>query len=133
MEEVPMILDDEGLVRLGRDMQAMGDIDLGGPVGPGDADGDGDLSAGLVSRNVIVGGRRTSMRLEPGMWEALTDAARRERMSIHELVTKVAGKRGRGASLTCSVRAFLVAYYRSAATEDGHAAAGHGRLRDGTA
>lgn len=128
-----MILDDEGLVRLGRGIQAVGEMDLGGPAGVDDGEVDGDLSAGLVSRNVIVGGRRTSMRLEPGMWEALIDAARRERMSIHELVTKVAGRRGRGASLTCSVRAFLVAYYRSAATEDGHAAAGHGRLRDGAA
>lgn len=126
-----MILDDEGLVRLDRGMQAMDDMNIDAPVNVDDSDD--DLSAGLVSRNVIVGGRRTSMRLEPGMWEALIDAARRERMSIHELVTKVAGRRGRGASLTCSVRAFLVAYYRSAATEDGHAAAGHGKLRDGMA
>jgi predicted DNA-binding ribbon-helix-helix protein len=128
-----MILDDEGLARLDRGMQAMSEMNIDSPANVDGDDGDDDLSAGLVSRNVIVGGRRTSMRLEPGMWEALIDAARRERMSIHELVTKVAGRRGRGASLTCSVRAFLVAYYRSAATEDGHAAAGHGKLRDGAA
>ena len=36
----------------------------------------------LVSRNVRVDGHRTSVRLEPDMWEALRDICSREGVSI---------------------------------------------------
>ncbi|HSR71382.1 MAG TPA: ribbon-helix-helix domain-containing protein, partial [Kiloniellales bacterium] len=32
----------------------------------------------LVNRNVFVGKRRTSLRLEPAMWDALAEICRRE-------------------------------------------------------
>jgi predicted DNA-binding ribbon-helix-helix protein len=31
----------------------------------------------LAIRNIVVAGRRTSVRLEPAMWEAMHDIARR--------------------------------------------------------
>ena len=39
----------------------------------------------LVNRNVTIGRRRTSLRLEPAMWDALEEICRREEMSQHEL------------------------------------------------
>ena len=36
----------------------------------------------LISRNVRMDGRRTSVRFEPDMWEALRDICSREGMSI---------------------------------------------------
>lgn len=42
---------------------------------------------GLVSKNVTVNGHRTSMRLEPVMWDALREAARREGMTVNALVS----------------------------------------------
>lgn len=80
----------------------------------------------LVSRNLMVGSKRTSARLEPEMWSALFDISRREGRSIHEISTLVDEARAPNASLTAALRVFVMAYYRAAATEEGHARAGHG-------
>lgn len=76
----------------------------------------------LISRNVVVGGRRTSMRLEPEMWEALEEVCAREGMAVNEFCTKVDKARGR-TGLTTATRVFLLIYYRAAATDEGHARA----------
>ncbi|MBP7253080.1 MAG: ribbon-helix-helix domain-containing protein [Alphaproteobacteria bacterium] len=80
----------------------------------------------LVSRNVTVDGHRTSVRLEPAMWTALQEICRRERSSLHETCTMIAMQRVGESSLTAAVRVFIMAYYRAAATDDGHRRAGHG-------
>ncbi len=79
----------------------------------------------LVNRNVTVAGHRTSMRLEPSMWEALEEICRREERTVHEVCTEVDSRRHES-TLTAALRAFIVIYFRVAATEDGHANAGHG-------
>ena len=84
-------------------------------------------SSTLVSRNVSVSGRRTSLRLEPLMWDALVEIAQRENRHVNELVTLVEQRRT-ASSLTAAVRVFIVRYFRAAATEEGHAGAGHGAL-----
>ena len=80
----------------------------------------------LISRNLVVGKRRTSARLEPEMWSALFDIARREHRTVHDIATLVNQNRPAGCSLTAAVRVFIMAYYRSASTEEGHSRAGHG-------
>ena len=82
----------------------------------------------LLSRNVTVNGRRTSLRLERLMWEALGEIVRREDTSSNELVTRIAERRA-ASSLTAAVRVFIVSYFRAAATDEGHAGAGHGEVR----
>lgn len=88
----------------------------------------------LVNRNVTVHGRRTSLRLEAAMWDALQEIAVRERWSLHQLCERVEETRAES-SLTAGVRVFILGYFRAAANDAGHAAAGHGRLsvatRDG--
>jgi predicted DNA-binding ribbon-helix-helix protein len=79
----------------------------------------------LVSGNVTIAGRRTSMRLEPEMWAALKAICARERLSIHAVCTLIDERRGEG-GLTSAVRTFMVKYYEGAATEEGHERAGHG-------
>ena len=81
----------------------------------------------LVNHNVTVGGRRTSLRLEPAMWDALEEICQREKMTEHELCGMVDGCR-HASSLTAAVRVFIVTYFRAAATEEGHANIGHGAL-----
>jgi predicted DNA-binding ribbon-helix-helix protein len=81
----------------------------------------------LVNRNVTIGRRRTSLRLEPAMWDALEEICRREDMSQHELCAKIDARR-RSSSLTAAIRVFIVNYFRAAATEVGHASIGHGAL-----
>lgn len=79
-----------------------------------------------ISRNIVLFGHRTSIRLEEPMWDALVEAARRERLRIGELCELVLKNKQEDFSFTSAVRVFLVNYFRRAATEDGHFKAGHG-------
>ncbi|MDE1900037.1 MAG: ribbon-helix-helix domain-containing protein [Alphaproteobacteria bacterium] len=80
----------------------------------------------LVSRNVTVAGNRTSVRLEPEMWDGLQEICRRERVNMHQICTAVSGQKRAATSLTAAIRVFIMRYFRQAATEDGHNKAGHG-------
>lgn len=86
----------------------------------------GHRGSALISRNLLIGGRRTSARLEPDMWAALFDIPRREGRSIHDICTLIGERKPRTCSLTAAIRVFITAYFRAAATEEGHARAGHG-------
>jgi predicted DNA-binding ribbon-helix-helix protein len=77
------------------------------------------MTTTLKSRNVLIDRHRTSMRLEPEMWEALTDIARREGISINHLCSRVSLGR-KQSSLTSAMRVFVLAYYRCAADWPGH-------------
>ncbi len=79
----------------------------------------------LVSRNIVVEGRRTSVRLEQEMWDAIREIAVREGVSIHDICSMVDAER-RESSLTAGLRVFIMSYFRTAATESGHVQAGHG-------
>ncbi|MGB9152721.1 MAG: ribbon-helix-helix domain-containing protein [Alphaproteobacteria bacterium] len=80
----------------------------------------------LVSRNIVVSGHRTSVRLEPEMWDGLREICRRERSNLHQICTSVSLQKIDESSLTASIRVFVMRYYRNAATEEGHSKAGHG-------
>jgi predicted DNA-binding ribbon-helix-helix protein len=79
----------------------------------------------LVNRNVVAERGRTSMRLEPELWEALLEICGREGEDMSSLVRKVE-QHGHAGGRTSAVRVFVMSYFRDAATELGHAAAGHG-------
>src|SRR5262245_4613653 len=68
----------------------------------------------LTIRNIVVAGHRTSVRLEPVMWEALRDIARDRDISVNELVTEIDRHRG-APSLTAAIRVYIVDFYRNAA------------------
>ncbi len=80
----------------------------------------------LVSRNVTIGSHRTSIRLEPDMWNGLREICRREHVTIHDIATVVSSRKPSNSSLTAAIRVFVMAYFRAAATEEGHSRAGHG-------
>ena len=80
----------------------------------------------LISRNITIMGRRTSVRLEPEMWKALREIANRERCSVHDICSLVHLRKKAGSSLTASIRVFLMLYFKASSTEDGHVKAGHG-------
>src|SRR5271155_4992306 len=95
------------------------------------ADGDSDgfrhpNRSTLVSRNITVLGRRTSVRLEPEMWRALREIAMREHCRIHDLCSVIQMRKNPDTSLTAGIRVFLMLYFRAAATDEGHSRAGHG-------
>lgn len=80
----------------------------------------------LVSRNITVLGRRTSVRLEPEMWHSLREISKREKCTIHDICSLIHLRKNANTSLTAAIRVFLMLYYRAAATDDGHSRAGHG-------
>jgi predicted DNA-binding ribbon-helix-helix protein len=80
----------------------------------------------LVSRNIVICGRRTSIRLEPEMWDGLREIGRREGTTMHHVCTSVALQKSEETSLTASIRVFVMRYFRNASTEEGHGRAGHG-------
>lgn len=68
----------------------------------------------LVTRNVVLDGHRTSIRLEPSLWDALQEIAAEENCSIHDVCAEVA-RRNVGINFTSAVRSFILAYFRTLA------------------
>lgn len=66
----------------------------------------------LLCRNVTVNGRRTSLRMEPYIWDSLRDICERERMTVNQMCSEIDTRRG-GANLTAALRVFIISYYRS--------------------
>ncbi len=87
------------------------------------------VSSRLLNRNVVATEGRTSMRLEPEIWDAMAEICARERTSQARLVQAIE-RDGPAGARTSAVRVHVLRYFRSAATEVGHAAAGHGGLPD---
>ncbi len=83
------------------------------------------MNSRLINRNIVAASGRSSMRLEPEIWDALFEICRRENIAMAELVRKVDGGREVGGR-TSAIRVFAFNYFRNAATEEGHRLAGHG-------
>ena len=118
----PAALEDVTDIRSGREAPAASLEEVRPDLGP-------DLGkvSTLVSRNVTIAGHRTSCRLEPFMWDALYDICARERVTIHTLCTRISERKDVNTSLTAAIRVFALAYFRAAATEEGHMRASHGQ------
>lgn len=99
----------------------------------------------LIRKNIIVNNRRTSLRIEPNVWDAFHEIGRREHLTVHELAglienrlgdyryypdsatvseeSEAAGRsnddreaRNRGAiTLTAAIRVFIMNYFRQLA------------------
>jgi predicted DNA-binding ribbon-helix-helix protein len=81
----------------------------------------------LVNRNVVAGRGRTSMRLEPELWDALSEICERETQDMSTLVRQIEAA-GHAGGRTSAVRVYILNYFRGAATEIGHAGVGHGPM-----
>jgi predicted DNA-binding ribbon-helix-helix protein len=65
------------------------------------------------------------MRLEPEFWDALEEICARENTNMREIVSRIDGET-RAGGRTSGVRVHVLRYFRAAANEQGHGAAGHG-------
>ena len=61
----------------------------------------------LVNKNVIAATGRTSMRLEPELWNALSEICLRERVNTGEMVRRIEANNHQGGR-TSAVRVFIV-------------------------
>lgn len=89
-----------------------------------------EVKSTLVSRNITVLNKRTSVRLEPEMWRELKNISKRESCTIHDLCSLICLRKNEHTSLTAAIRVFLMLYFRAAATENGHMKAGHGDFQN---
>ena len=76
------------------------------------------MNGKLINRNVTINGHRTSLRLEPAIWDAVTDICDIEELTIHELITLIDRRRNE-ISRTSAVRTFIVTYLHALAIEIG--------------
>ncbi len=76
------------------------------------------MKVGLVTRTVAIDGRRTSLKLEQVLWEALGEISESEGLTVHELISLVDHRR-HNESRTSAVRAFIVTYLLKLASEKG--------------
>ena len=82
-------------------------------------------SSRLVNRNIVSLRGRTSMRLEPELWDALHEICGRERITLGALIQSIEQSDQPGAR-TSAVRVHVLRYFRQAGTAEGHANARHG-------
>lgn len=76
------------------------------------------MKTSLVTRNVRIEGRRTSVRLEPPLWRSLEMIAAREETDVNALCTEVEKRRGPEGGFTSALRVFIVDYLRALAFPD---------------
>ena len=88
---------------------------------------DPERHSALVMRNVNVHGHRTSIRLEPQIWDMLAEICRREFCTPHDVCSFAAERRPPHGSLASALRVVVLDYLRTSTTEDGHRNAGHGQ------
>jgi predicted DNA-binding ribbon-helix-helix protein len=67
------------------------------------------------------------MRLEPELWDMLSEICEREARDMSTLVRQIEAA-GHAGGRTSAVRVYIANYFRDAAGETGHAAAGHGPI-----
>lgn len=84
----------------------------------------------LQSKNIRIHKHRTSIRLEPAMWNALNEIAGLEGCSIHDLCGAVHDLKDQETSFTAALRVFMMEYYRSAALVNGQVSQIQKRVRD---
>ncbi len=60
--------------------------------------------------NIIVGGKRTSITLEPIIWEVLHDIADQQKCTIHDICDFINARKKDGANLCSAIRVFLLSY-----------------------
>ena len=68
----------------------------------------------LMSRNIRLPFHRTSFRPDPLSWSALSEIARREKVSVHELCAAIDTVKPRGVSRTAAIRVAVLRYYMDA-------------------
>lgn len=81
----------------------------------------------LISHNIMVHNRRTSVRLEKEMWLGLKEIARRERCTIHDLCTDISENKRDNTTLTSAIRIAVMMYYYHLSTQGNSNLIGSGK------
>ena len=63
----------------------------------------------MITRNIVIGTHRTTIRLEAAVWEVLDEICLREQMTPHEICTRVESLRNAG-NRAQGIRTLVVNY-----------------------
>ncbi|WP_429225732.1 ribbon-helix-helix domain-containing protein [Inquilinus ginsengisoli] len=63
------------------------------------------------TRNVTIGGARSSIRLEDAFWDGLDEIIQREGVTLDQLITGIRRRLSPDANLSGAVRVFIQSYY----------------------
>lgn len=63
------------------------------------------------TRNVMIGGRRTSIRLEAPFWSALGEIIEKEDITLNALVSRIDAETRDHNNLSSAVRVFIHSYF----------------------
>jgi len=74
------------------------------------------MKSRLISKNVVIKGHRTSLRLESGMWEAMDDLCALEGLTRDGLCDLVEESH-EGQNRSSAIRAFVVTYFHELSTK----------------
>jgi predicted DNA-binding ribbon-helix-helix protein len=66
----------------------------------------------LIRRNVRIENRRTSVKMEREMWDALAEICERTQRSIHDVCEEVR-RNGEGGNFTSLLRVYILTWYRN--------------------
>ena len=63
------------------------------------------------TRNITIGGTRSSIRLEEAFWDALDEILRREDLTLNDLVSRISHHQAARINLSGAVRVFIHSYF----------------------
>ena len=75
--------------------------------------------SGLECRNVMVEGRRTSVKLDPFTWRCLQEICHHREISIHDFCTEVKRAKAEYSGFTNALRIAILRHYRDLASTVG--------------
>lgn len=64
----------------------------------------------LKRYNITIGGKRTTVTLEPKSWDVLKSICEREGIHMSEICDLIAKRRGTAKNMSSAIRVFLIAY-----------------------
>ncbi len=64
----------------------------------------------LKKQNITINGKRTSVTLEPQIWDILKEIAEEQNNTIHELCSFIFDRKSEDSSLSSAIRVFLISY-----------------------
>lgn len=64
----------------------------------------------LKKRNIAVGDKKTSVTLEPLVWELLHQIAEEQKCHVNDLCAFIADRKHKDASLASAIRIFIISY-----------------------
>ena len=64
----------------------------------------------LKRYNIVINKKRTSVTLEPRVWETFQNIAEAENTKVNDLCQLIATRRGHAKNMSSAIRVFLIAY-----------------------